>query len=137
MQQQDDAPFDVEPKIAHKFVNRVGTIVLEFNDEDIVAFQASQKYVEAILRPGFQRNAVLDQSLKTLHAQPEYADAFVQIHRATLVRLSELVEVRRLSATATFTAHLSTGHTFPVSRRYAAALRRLLRDRKVGVTHDD
>jgi len=130
MQLQDDVPFDVVP-VKKQHVFKIGMTVIEYDDADIIAFQASQKYVIAHLRGEPDRQPILDESLMALHAKPEYADEFVQIHRSTIVRLSDLIEVRRLPASGLFTAHLTGGQTFPVSRRYGAALRRMLRERPV------
>lgn len=106
-----------------------GRTLIEWDDHEVVAFQASQKYVEVVLRES-EKRPIISQPLKELLVDSRY-EQFVQVHRSVLLRLSDLVEVRREPEGHGYWAHVAGGHVLPISRRYGAELRRLLRLRPV------
>lgn len=119
-----DMPFDVDdqPAVApHRY--KFGATSVEWFDHDIIAFHASTKYVEVVLR-GEQRRPLLDAPLKDIVVDPRYSNDFIPVHRATLVRLSEIKALRRITKNGCYEVELRDGQTFPVSRRCMAPARR-------------
>lgn len=106
---------------APDFTYTSGPVTIEYNVQDIVAFQASTKYVDVYLR-GEQRKPMWDWSLKRIAEDPRFKDDFIQIHRGTLIRLSEAWALRREPG-GCYSIELFSGITLAVSRRYVRVLR--------------
>lgn len=116
-----------------EFSYKLGSREWKFNREDIVAFQASQKYVEVVLRNNPIR-PIWDESLKILMDDDRFKDDFVYVHRGTLVRLGAVVRTDRMPASTLYSVRLnasdgdphSAPYRFKVSRRHYPTLRRML-----------
>lgn len=109
------APREVAPLAAR----RGGSVHL-FDPREITRLRASEKYV--VFQRG-DREFVLDESLAALEERLAPL-GFLRVHRAELVNLKH---VRALhSADATAAVELSDGQHAPVSRRFAAELKRRL-----------
>ena len=91
--------------------------------DDVVSFHADQKYVRVVHAQG---EALLDESLKQL--EEEFADHFVRIHRNSLVRLSQISQCLPDENGRLCVEMRGNRHRYPVSRRHAAQLKRLLRE---------
>lgn len=104
----------------HLCARRHGDLVMVPVD-DVIFFQADQKYVRVVYRDG---ELLLEESLKSLHE--EFGERFERIHRNALVAreaLRALVHnggVLRVELTG-------SDEQLEVSRRHAAALRAMLR----------
>uniref|UniRef100_A0AB39CEF1 LytTr DNA-binding domain n=1 Tax=Pseudomonas phage HRDY3 TaxID=3236930 RepID=A0AB39CEF1_9VIRU len=119
-------PFDVDDEPVPKpYRYKFGATTVEWADDDVIAFHASVKYVEVVLR-GEQRRPLLEDPLKALIDDPRYSNDFIQVHRATVVRLSEIKALRRITKNGCFEVELHCGLTFAVSRRCMAPARRAL-----------
>ena len=110
-----------------EFNTRLGLRVIEFNREDIVAFHASDKYVEVILRNNKDR-PIWTESLRQLIADERFKADFIPVHRGTLVRLNSIIEVGRAPASSDYFVSLKGGFNFPVSRRYYSPVKRMWLD---------
>lgn len=100
-----------------EFSTRLGLRTIEFNREDILAFHASDKYVEVVLRNNKDR-PIWTESLRTLMADERFNSDFIHVHRGTLVRFNSIVEVGRAPASKDFFVVLKGDIRFVVSRRY-------------------
>ena len=128
--QDHDLPFDVDDQQPAKpYRYKFGVTTVEWEDLDIVAFHASVKYVEVVL-PNEQRRPLLEQPLKELIDDPRYSNDFIQIHRATLVRLSSVERLYRTVSGGPYVVVMHDGLTFPVSRRFVPSTRRALEGRQ-------
>lgn len=110
-----------------EFNTRLGLRVIEFNREDIVAFHASDKYVEVVLRNNKDR-PIWTESLRQLIADERFKEDFIPVHRGTLVRLNSIIEVGRAPASSDYYVSLKGGFNFPVSRRYYSPVKRMWLD---------
>lgn len=110
-----------------EFNTRLGLRVIEFNREDIVAFHASDKYVEVVLRNNKDR-PIWTESLRQLIADERFKEDFIPVHRGTLVRLNSIIEVGRAPASSYYFVSLKGGFNFPVSRRYYSPVKRMWLD---------
>lgn len=128
-----------QPEVAaptFEFSYKLGAREWKFNLDDIVAFHASQKYVEVVLRNCAIR-PIWDESLKMLMDDDRFKDDFIYVHRATLVRIEAAVCAARLPASSIYSVTMNAGsgepdsgpYRFDVSRRYYGPLRRLLAQR--------
>lgn len=116
-----------------EFNYKLGAREWKFNREDIVAFHASQKYVEVVLRNNPIR-PIWDESLKILMDDDRFKDDFIYVHRATLVRTNAVVSADRAPASAIYSVTMNAGtgepnagpYRFVVSRRYYSPLRRMV-----------
>lgn len=116
-----------------EFSYKLGAREWKFNREDIVAFHASQKYVEVVLRNNPIR-PIWDESLKILMDDDRFKDDFIYVHRATLVRTNAIASADRAPASAIYSVTLNAGtgepnagpYRFVVSRRYYSPLRRMV-----------
>jgi len=104
-------------------VNQAGGITMVEIDE-VISFHADQKYVRMAHQSG---EALIDESLKQLES--EFADSFIRIHRNSLVRLNQIASCQT-DADGQLCVHMrDSGSTHLVSRRHAARLKQLLRER--------
>jgi DNA-binding LytR/AlgR family response regulator len=111
----------------YEFSTRLGLRVSNFNRDDIVAFHASDKYVEVVLRNSNDR-PIWTESLRQLIADERFKEDFIPVHRGTLVRFSSIVEVGRAPASTDYFVELKGGIRFPVSRRYYSPVKRMWLD---------
>lgn len=133
---ENDSVVEVEVESTYEFTYKLGARQWQFNREDILAFHASQKYVEVVLRDTTVR-PIWEKSLGALIEDPRFSEDFVSIHRSTLIRLSSLWRVSRAPATSVFTATLEATKRFeyfPIARRKYPALKRLVGCVKVALT---
>jgi DNA-binding LytR/AlgR family response regulator len=92
-----------------------GELVQQIAVDDVLYFQASDKYTCVVTRDG---ESLIRLALAELAAQLD-PEAFWQIHRGTLVNMSEVVSTRRDLGGRVF-VKLKDGKTeLPVSRAYA------------------
>jgi DNA-binding LytR/AlgR family response regulator len=92
-----------------------GELVEQIPVDDVLYFQASDKYTCVITRDG---ESLIRLALSELSAQLD-ADVFWQIHRGTLVNMNEVASTRRDLGGRVF-VKLKDGKTeLPVSRAYA------------------
>jgi DNA-binding LytR/AlgR family response regulator len=108
-------PPEVAPVVA-----RAGASVRVFDPRSISRFRAEDKYV--VFRAG-GRDHLLDESLSRLEERLAPL-GFVRVHRAELVNLGHVRALHGRDDEAR--VELSDGQTAPVSRRFAAELRRRL-----------
>lgn len=102
------------------FVQKIGrrTRTVELND--VVAFEANHKYVDAFLRDGTA--IVLDQDRDTIKSLAlEFLD-FTQINRGILVRRSSVQDFKRDISTGRYNVFMEH-YVFPVSRRFVPSVR--------------
>lgn len=97
--------------------------------DEVVAFEASQKYVNAYLSD----NSVilLDQDTDTIKALALEFPEFMQINRGILVRRSAVREFKRDISRGHYDVYLESKtfpNTFPVSRRFVPLVRKALQD---------
>ena len=111
-----------------EFTHTLGTrVVREYGLHEIVAFEANEKYVEAILNDGFR--GLLNISL--VKVEKDYADLFVRTHRGVLVRISEVTKVVRYRLTSNYDVFLDCSHVVPCSRRCVKALREVAKNNEL------
>lgn len=90
---------------------------------DVTHFHAQDKYVTAYYPGG---ELLLSDTLVSL--QIEFGDAFVRVHRATLVARARLLEFQLNTYTGKGTVTVAgAGQPITVSRRFWSATRELLR----------
>ncbi len=92
--------------------------------KEVRFLRADRKYVEAITAQGV---TVLDESLSALEA--EFGEAFIRIHRSTLVNVSYVTALTRSSGAGYRVELADIDETLDVSRRMVAAVRARLRIR--------
>jgi two-component system response regulator AlgR len=113
---------DARPARRHHIAARIADRLRLIPVENIVYFQADQKYVCVHHLEG---EVLIDEPLKDL--EEEFAPDFLRIHRNALIAVKHLLAVEKL-ANAQFQARLrGCAEPLAVSRRHATALRRLLR----------
>jgi DNA-binding LytR/AlgR family response regulator len=113
-------PASAEPEGAHRLTVH-GTGEVRFVDvRKVTAFRALDKYTELLVD---SEELLVRESLDTLESRFA-ALGFVRVHRAALVRKDAIVALERDGDG--LAARLTDGRTFPVSRRQAAELRRVL-----------
>jgi len=121
-----DLPFDVESEpVVEPYRYKFGATSIEWLDPDVVAFEASAKYVEVVLRWD-NRRPLLTDTLKTLISDQRYSEHFIQIHRSTLIRAADVHRMRHITATGQHEVVTLCGLVFPVSRRFVRAVRQAL-----------
>jgi two-component system response regulator AlgR len=91
--------------------------------EDIIYFQAEQKYVTVCHRQGQE---ILDDSLKQLES--EFGDRFIRIHRNALVAKRQLAGLEKSDSGKTCVILKDSAQRLEVSRRILPEVRRLIRD---------
>jgi DNA-binding LytR/AlgR family response regulator len=92
-----------------------GEVVHQIAVDDVLYFQASDKYTCVITREG---EALIRLPLAELAGQLE-ADVFWQIHRSTIVNMNAVASTRRDLGGRTFVTLKDGGTELPVSRAYA------------------
>ena len=90
--------------------------------EDVLCFQADQKYVTACYAGG---EALLDEPLKDL--EDEFGDRFLRIHRNALVAVAWLDTLERDDSGAWQVRLKGDFPPLPVSRRHVGDVKRRLR----------
>lgn len=90
--------------------------------EDVLCFQADQKYVTAHYAGG---EALLDEPLKDL--EDEFGDRFLRIHRNALVAVAWLDTLERDDSGAWQVRLKGDARVLPVSRRHVGDVKRRLR----------
>lgn len=85
---------------------------------ELTHLQADSKYIEAHHAGG---SILLDETLMAL--EEEFGDKLLRIHRSTLVVRSKALEIERIDGRHRLHVEGVIG-TLPVSRRYAASVRR-------------
>ena len=90
--------------------------------EDVLCFQADQKYVTACYAGG---EALLDEPLKDL--EDEFGDRFLRIHRNALVAVAWLDTLERDDSGAWQVRLKGDARVLPVSRRHVGDVKRRLR----------
>jgi two-component system response regulator AlgR len=90
--------------------------------EDVLCFQADQKYVTAHYSGG---EALLDEPLKDL--EDEFGDRFLRIHRNALVAVAWLDTLERDDSGAWQVRLKGDARVLPVSRRHVGDVKRRLR----------
>lgn len=88
---------------------------------EIIYFQADQKYVSLVLPTGEE---VTDETLKDLEA--EFRDDFIRIHRNTLVAVKQLQRIETTEDGRSFAWLADRDEPLPISRRLVAEVRRRL-----------
>jgi two-component system response regulator AlgR len=88
---------------------------------EIIFFQADQKYVSLVLADGEE---VTDETLKDLEA--EFHDNFIRIHRNTLVAVKQLQRIETTDDGRSLAWLANRGTPLPISRRLVADVRRRL-----------
>jgi DNA-binding LytR/AlgR family response regulator len=91
-----------------------GEVVQQIAVDDVMYFQASDKYTSVITREG---ESLIRLPLADLARELD-ADAFAQIHRSTVVNLAEVASSRRDLGGRVF-VKLKDGTELAVSRAYA------------------
>jgi two-component system response regulator AlgR len=89
--------------------------------DDILGFQADQKYVTLMLADGEE---VTDETLKDL--ETEFAERFIRIHRNTLVAVRYLRHIETAEDGRSFAWIRHRDQPFPISRRLVADVKRRL-----------
>lgn len=104
-----------------RFVHKVGHKKRRYvQPDEVVAFEANQKYVDACLTDGTR--IILDQDSDTIKALTVEFTEFVLINRGILVRRSAIQKMERLVGKSNYVVH--AGHfVFQVSRRCVTATR--------------
>ncbi|MDP6437068.1 MAG: LytTR family DNA-binding domain-containing protein [Gammaproteobacteria bacterium] len=102
-------------------VSHAGQIRLVPSD-DVLAFQADQKYVRMTHSGG---SDLIDESLKAL--EEEFGEHFVRLHRNSLVRLSAIESVERAENGHYFARVRGLAEPCQVSRRHVKNLKARLR----------
>ncbi|HJP03414.1 MAG: DNA-binding response regulator [Chromatiales bacterium] len=90
--------------------------------EDVLAFQADQKYVRITHSRGCD---LIDESLKSL--EEEFSDHFVRVHRNSLVRLGAIESVERVESGQYLANVRGLSEPCQVSRRHVKDLKARLR----------
>jgi DNA-binding LytR/AlgR family response regulator len=98
-----------------------GELVQQIAVDDVLYFQASDKYTCVITREG---ESLIRMPLAELAAQLD-AEVFWQIHRGTLINMNEVASTRRDLGGRVY-VRLKDGKTeLPVSRAYAHLFRQM------------
>ncbi|WGZ94018.1 MAG: LytTR family DNA-binding domain-containing protein [Candidatus Thiothrix putei] len=92
--------------------------------EDVVYFQADQKYVTVRHKKG---EVIIEESLKSL--ETDLADRFIRIHRNALVSKSAIAGLSKSSVGRTQIVLDNVNDQLEVSRRHLAEVRRFVRNR--------
>lgn len=107
------------------FTHRVGRKVREVTFDEIVAFQANHKYVDAFLLDGTA--ILLSQDQDTIKGLAVEFPEFMQINRGILVRRSAVHSMDRDVARCKYDVVMEK-YVFPVSRRFVPLVRKALQD---------
>lgn len=103
-----------------RFTHKVGRVHRSVEADDVVAFEANMKYVDAHLRDG--TCIILDQDRDTIKNLAIEFPEFVQVNRGILVRRTAITKVERNVGESSY--EIITEHfVFPVSRRCVSAAR--------------
>ncbi len=100
----------LNPEKTKQIKVNIGDRIRLVNVEDILYFQASQKYVEAHTQDEYY---LLNQSLNDL--EDELPEAFVRIHRSVIVQMKMVEEIIK-SDTGNYRIKLINGIELPLSR---------------------
>jgi two-component system response regulator AlgR len=92
--------------------------------EDVVYFQADQKYVTVRHKKG---EVIIEESLKSL--ETDLSDRFIRIHRNALVSKSAISGLSKSSVGRTQVILDNVKDQLEVSRRHLAEVRRFVRNR--------
>lgn len=106
------------------FTHRVGRKVREVTFDEIVAFQANHKYVDAFLVDG--SSILLSQDQDTIKGLAVEFPEFMQINRGILVRQTAVHKLERDVARCKYDV-LMEKYVFPVSRRFVPLVRKALK----------
>lgn len=104
-----------------RFHHRVGGKTRAVAIDEVIAFKASQKYVDAYLRDGSV--ILLDQDTDTIKALALEFSEFKQINRGILVRRSSMLDFKRDISRGHYDVLLEKNIFFPVSRRFVPSVR--------------
>lgn len=115
----------MEQQVRTSFTHRVGRKVREVQYSEVVAFEASNKYVDAFLEDG--STILLSQDQCTIKALAIEFPEFQQVNRGILVRRASIQEIKRDVARCKYDVVLKD-FTFPVSRRFAPIVRKALKN---------
>jgi two-component system response regulator AlgR len=113
---------DAKPARRHHIAARIADRLRLIPVENILYFQADQKYVCVRHLEG---EVLIDEPLKDL--EDEFAPDFLRIHRNALIAVRHLLAVEKLPSTLYQARLRGCDQPLAVSRRHATALRRLLR----------
>ncbi|MEM7276860.1 MAG: LytTR family DNA-binding domain-containing protein [Pseudomonadota bacterium] len=97
---------------------RVGEEVRLIRVDDIVYFEADQKYVKAVLSSGAE---LIDDSLKSL--EQVLADRFIRIHRKLLVALNSIEALEKTTSGGSALRLRGMDKSLPVSRRHVGQVK--------------
>jgi DNA-binding LytR/AlgR family response regulator len=109
----------------NSFTHRVGRKVREVTFDEIVAFQANHKYVDAFLVDGSA--ILLSQDQDTIKGLKVEFPEFMQINRGILVRQSAVHSLERDVARCRYDVVMKD-FVFPVSRRFVPLVRKALKN---------
>ena len=105
--------------------SRVGGELRLINIEDVLFFQADQKYTRVCHSDG---DALIDESLKQL--EEEFSTLFVRVHRGALVAVGSIEALQRTNDGEVFVklraSHADDDSLLKVSRRHVAQVKRRL-----------
>ena len=97
-----------------------GEVVQQIAVDDVLYFQAQDKYTCVITRAG---ESLIRMPLAELSEQLD-PDVFWQVHRGTVVNMNEVASTRRDLGGRVF-LKLKTGPELPVSRAYAQRFKQM------------